>query len=126
MPSPNRIWPVLVFAVPATFSYLLWSGVAVWKVLILLFLFSSSWHWTHLYKKALSKKHATLIAGSRMPAECFPDDMSWSQFLMSVISSKDKCASHHEALLVDPLWEVSPTMAMAETITQFVLLPLGK
>ena len=38
--------------------------------------------------------------------------------------SKDKCQEYFEALMVDPLLEVTPTMALAETFTAFVVQPL--
>ena len=36
----------------------------------------------------------------------------------------DKCKEYYEALMIDPLLEVTPTMALAETFTAFVVQPL--
>jgi hypothetical protein len=95
---------------------------------------SSAWHWSHLYKRALSKRYATLVDSSASgmrgapPKECFPDQLPWTHFVYNAVfapnTAREACARYHEALLVDPLLEVSPTMAIAETVTQFVLLPL--
>ena len=38
--------------------------------------------------------------------------------------SKDKCKEYYEALMIDPLLEVTPTMALAETFTAFIVQPL--
>jgi hypothetical protein len=105
--------------------YLLLSGAPVWKIVCLLLVSSSAWHWTHLYKKAMAKKHAQLVSNDGVPTECLPQ-ASWWPFNWFERSSHRlaTCAAHQEALMVDPLWEVSPTMAVADTIVKFVLLPL--
>ncbi len=125
LPRPEDLFylSLALFALWAVTS--LWRGVAVWKVLTALLVASSAWHWMHLYRKALSRKHSVLVKEEGVPAECFPDQMGWGRFFFDrVFASGDRCAEYHDALLVDPLWEVSPTMAVAETIVQFVLLPL--
>ena len=125
MPRPEELLRSILAGAAVTALLMLWRGTPVWKVLSLLLILSSAWHWTHLYKRALSKKHTTLVKEKGVPAECFPDEMSWSHlFYHKVFSSRDRCDNYHEALLVDPLWEVSPTMAVAETIVQFIVLPL--
>ena len=113
-----------LFATIFSLTWLLWSGLPLWKFTVLILLLSSAWHWSHMYKKALSKKHVALVASSKIPPECFPDELSWYRTLWNSRSAEAKCAEYHEALLVDPLWEVSPTMAISETISKFVLQPL--
>ena len=66
-----------------------------------------------MYKSALSKKTAASLKD--IPPECFPNKMSalnniklWLKHYFS--SESDQCAIYHEAILVDPTWEVSPLM----------------
>ena len=58
-----------------------------------------------------------------MPKECIPDQMgvwhtvgSWLAWHLSWTA--DPCERYHRALLVDPLWEVTPGMVC------FILRPL--
>ena len=48
------------------------------------------------------------------PAECHPEQMTSGQTLLSWFKSaftfsSNACAKYHEALMVDPMWEVAPT-----------------
>ena len=108
--------------------WLLGSGrLPLWQLLLLLLVLSSAWHWTHMYKRALAKKHATLSETTNsVPPECFPDRLSWHQTLYNSVfgNSEARCAKYYDAVMVDPFWEVSPTMALAETVSKLVLHPL--
>jgi hypothetical protein len=74
-----------------------------------------------MYKKAVLKKHLALMSSANIPHECFKEK-SWSDLFFG---ANQKCSEYHDALLVDPLWEVTPTMAVAETLTLFIVQPLG-
>ncbi len=126
MPGPEELLRAILVGATVIALLMLWQGaLSIWKVLSMLLILSSAWHWTHLYKRALSKKHTVLVKEKGIPAACFPDELSWSYFFYhKVFSHRDRCNDYHDALLVDPLWEVSPTMAVAETIVQFIVLPL--
>merc|ERR1719320_1333318 len=50
--------------------------------------------------------------------------MTWSESLATAFSSSDRCREYHDAILINPMIEVAPTMAVAQTLTTFVLLPL--
>ena len=126
LPSHEDFFWISAFALFSGFLALLWNGIPFWKFTSLVLLLSSAWHWTHLYKKKMSSKHLTLVKNSAIPPECFPETFSWTDVFMDAVFStaKSRCKEYHDALLIDPFWEVSPTMAIAETITTFILLPL--
>jgi len=89
------------------------------------FALSVLWHWSHLYKKAVSEKMTKMSKTMNVPKECSPaDSMTWSEYFAATFTSSDKCREYHEAVLINPIIEVSPTMAVAETVTSFFLLPL--
>ncbi len=121
--TTETLWTLAAAASLMAALSLLWKTLTTWKVPFLLLVVSTGWHWTHLYKKALSKKHATLN-DKDIPSQCFPERMKWWQAMAEVAFPSKACHTYYEALVVDPLWEVSPTMALAETVVQFVLLPL--
>ena len=107
----------------------LWKGVAVWKMTIFLFVGSVAWTWVHMYKVALSKKQATLQRLGDVPQMCLIEKKGWisaiSDAFYGVIGVKEnKCEAYYEALMVDPLWEVTPLKAITETVSQFVLRPV--
>jgi hypothetical protein len=73
---------VLFASLFAVFTYLVLRGFSLWKVAVFLLIVSTCWHWTHLYKRALSKKHSALVSsGGRSPAECNPEAMSWTRMI---------------------------------------------
>ena len=64
-----------------------------------------------MYKVALSEK--TFQATQNIPDSCFPDNLTaWRSlglwFKNQFSWSNDECSKYHEALLVDPMLEVSP------------------
>ena len=133
LPSAVDLTCALLVSLTLAAFYLAWNGVPLSKVVvttaIVLMTISSAWHWVHLYKKAVSKHHAAIMENQKPPKECFPEKMSLSDLFFNAVihasySANDKCNKYHEALMVDPFWEVSPTMAVVETFTAFVLLPL--
>ena len=95
-----------------------------WTMFNSMFLLSCFWHWWHLYKQAKSDKHATLSKTTSIPKECSPESMTWTELFVDSFSKSDKCKDYHDALLVNPLVEVSPTMAIAHALSSFVFLPL--
>ena len=133
LPSAVDLTCTIMACLTVSALYFVWNGVPLRKVtviaVILLVLISSAWHWVHLYKKAVSKRHAAIMESQNPPKECFPEKMSLSDYFFNAMihssySANDKCTKYHEAFMVDPFWEVSPTMAIVETFTNFVLLPL--
>jgi len=121
LPSSQDLFWCILFGTGLGLIYLLWIGLPIWKWFLLLLALSSLWHWGHMYKKAVLKKHLALMSSANIPHECFKEK-SWSDLFFG---ANQKCSEYHDALLVDPLWEVTPTMAVAETLTLFIVQPLG-
>ena len=117
--SQDVFWSIL-FCAGLTLFYLMWIGVPIWKLFVLMLVISSLWHWGHMYKKAVLKKQMVLMESHDVPHECFKEK-SWKDYFFD---NDKKCKDYHSALLVDPLWEVTPTMAIAETITVLLVQPL--
>ena len=120
LPSTRDLfWAVLIGSV-LVIAYLIWVGLPMWMWVLLTLVVSFVWNWVLLYKKAVAKKHTTLMSSSQIPAECFKEKSWWNYFS----ASNQKCLEYHEALMVDPILEVTPTMAVAETVTVLVLHPM--
>ena len=85
---------------------------------------------SRLYKKAWAAKHATLVKDSSVPPECRPQDMTWLQSLQftarSAFTREDRCGRYHEAIMVDPLYEVNPLTALVDLTSNLLLVPLSK
>lgn len=85
----------------------------LWGVLFLCFIISIPWEWYHLYRKAFASKQAQMAKD--IPKHCRPDHelrpleslMLW--FRSSFTFSDDICVRYQETLLVDPIWEISPS-----------------
>ena len=82
-PSENDLMWIGAVTVFSCVSVLLYSGkMSYWKFIGFLFFVSSAWHWTRMYKKALTDKHITLSKSKQIPPECSPDSMSWAHYFM--------------------------------------------
>ena len=84
-----------------------------WLVFMWCFIISIPWEWYHLYRKSFAAKQAELEKD--IPKECRPSGkMQPSDYLIGWLRnaftfSRDSCVQYHETLLVDPMWEVSPS-----------------
>ncbi len=66
-----------------------------------------------MYKKALSKKQATLTQLGDVPKKCLVEKQGWVSAISEAVSGafgvkNTKCEAYYEALMVDPVWEVTP------------------
>ena len=83
LPSENDLMWITIVIVFLSISILLYTGkMNLWKLMGFLFFISSAWHWTRMYKKALTDKHITLSKTKHIPHECSPDSMSWGHYLI--------------------------------------------
>ncbi|XP_043211913.1 uncharacterized protein LOC122376200 [Amphibalanus amphitrite] len=96
------------------------------RMLVLVLVASFFWHWNHLYVRALAERHLQL----NPPEGCEKGDRGWTDGLLhyvrglvSFVKTEDKCREYYMRLHVDPFSEVSPGMALAETLTKMVLHP---
>ena len=89
LPSENDlIWITIIFSC-VVLSIMLYAGrLGLWRFLSLLFLVSTVWHWTRMYKKALVDKHTTLSKAKHVPKECSPHTMSWSHFMFDTLFTR--------------------------------------
>ena len=86
LPSENDVIWIGIIASFTCVSFFLCTGrLNVWKFLGLLFFISSVWHWTRMYKKALTEKHITLSKSTQIPKECSPESISWGHFVLDSI-----------------------------------------
>ncbi|KAL9950481.1 hypothetical protein ACROYT_G042979 [Oculina patagonica] len=99
----------------------------LWGVLFLCFIVSIPWEWFHLYRKAFAAKQAKMEKD--IPKECRSDHelrpleslMLW--FRNSFTFSDDRCVKYQEMLLVDPIWEISPSKAISATVASIIAQP---
>ena len=101
-------------------------GVAVWKVALIIFVGSWSWTWCHLYQQAVAKKQATLLRLGDVPQTCMVKQgwlASISEYITGAQSTK--CEAYYEALIVNPILEVTPLKALTEMLAQFIFKPLN-
>ena len=84
-----------------------------WYILMGMFVISIPWEWFHMYRQAFAQKQATVMKEGDAQ-HCFPSNMtvlqSLSLWMTNLVSwKKDECGKFQEAILVDPVWEVSPS-----------------
>ncbi|XP_070535005.1 uncharacterized protein [Ptychodera flava] len=85
---------------------------------------SVPWEWIRMYQIEVAKRTAILYQD--FPAECTPQNMSWMQSLKAWFSwcftwGHDPCYQYHHALLVNPIWEVTPLMELIQDTMHLVL-----
>ncbi|XP_064003182.1 chloride channel CLIC-like protein 1 isoform X2 [Pogoniulus pusillus] len=119
---------VCVVAVVATelWTRIHWF-VQIKRVIIISFLISSAWNWVYLYK-AFARHQADIAKMEQFDNVC-AEKLDWRDSLIEWLTSKwtlqdDPCQKYYETLLVNPVWLVPPTKALAITITNFVTEPL--
>ncbi|XP_073438579.1 uncharacterized protein [Dendrobates tinctorius] len=81
--------------------------------LILCLFISVPWEWVRLYQIEVAKKATILSEG--YARSCYQQDRSFWENLKIWLSwnfswDSDSCESYYKALMVDPLWEVTPLM----------------
>lgn len=84
-----------------------------WYLFWFLFVVSIPWEWFRLYRKEFAEKQAEII--KEIPLQCVPMNMTISERMLLWMSEllswkEDGCRKFQEAILVDPLWEVSPSL----------------
>ncbi|XP_008564517.1 PREDICTED: chloride channel CLIC-like protein 1 [Galeopterus variegatus] len=98
------------------------------RVLFISFLFSLGWNWMYLYKLAFAQHQAEVAKMEPLNNVCV-EKMDWTGsiwewFRSSWTYKDDPCQKYYELLLVNPIWLVPPTKALAVTFTNFVTEPL--
>uniref|UniRef100_A0A8D0C822 Chloride channel CLIC-like protein 1 n=1 Tax=Salvator merianae TaxID=96440 RepID=A0A8D0C822_SALMN len=98
------------------------------RVLFLSFLISFGWNWMYLYKVAFAQHQAEVSKMGNFDQVC-ADKVRWTDSLLEWLRSSwtfqdDPCQKYYETILVNPIWLVPPTKALAVTFTNFVSEPL--
>ncbi|XP_071969726.1 chloride channel CLIC-like protein 1 isoform X2 [Engystomops pustulosus] len=101
--------------------------------LLLCLCVSIPWEWVRLYQIEVAKKATVLSEG--YARSCYQQDMSFWETLKIWWSwnfswDSDSCESYYKALMVDPLWEVTPLMCTQITqhcteLAKSVPVPMG-
>ncbi|KAK6959710.1 chloride channel clic-like protein 1 [Biomphalaria glabrata] len=99
------------------------------KIVICAFSLSIMWEFVRLYQSKVAERAAAIVKG--IPADCDPHSMSVYQSLKEFLRrhfswahGADACNDYYYALLVDPLWDVSPLMVISSVLSQGLLYPL--
>ncbi|XP_033007355.1 chloride channel CLIC-like protein 1 isoform X6 [Lacerta agilis] len=98
------------------------------RVLFISFLISFGWNWMYLYKVAFAQHQAEVAKMGKFDTVC-AEKIQWSDgliewFRSSMTFQDDPCQKYYETVLVNPIWLVPPTKALAVTFTNFVTEPL--
>ncbi|XP_015283764.1 PREDICTED: chloride channel CLIC-like protein 1 isoform X1 [Gekko japonicus] len=132
--DPYNIFMVLLCLVCITMIVAteLWTRIG-WltqlkRVLFISFLISFGWNWMYLYKVAFAQHQAEVAKMGNFDDVC-ADKIHWSDGLFEWFRSSwtfqdDPCQKYYETILVNPIWLVPPTKALAVTFTNFVTEPL--
>uniref|UniRef100_A0A8C2MSD3 Chloride channel CLIC-like protein 1 n=1 Tax=Cricetulus griseus TaxID=10029 RepID=A0A8C2MSD3_CRIGR len=99
------------------------------RIFIISFLFSLGWNWIYLYKVAFAQHQAGIAKMATQTDSVCVEKMDWTGSLWEWFRSSwtyedDPCQKYYELLLVNPIWFVPPTKALAITFTNFVTEPL--
>ncbi|KYO19258.1 chloride channel CLIC-like protein 1 isoform X1 [Alligator mississippiensis] len=110
----------------------LWTRISwltqIKRVFLICFLISFGWNWVYLYKVAFAQHQAEVVKMEKFDNVC-AEKISWSGNLFEWFRSSwtfqdDHCQKYYELILVNPIWLVPPTKALAVTFTNFVTEPL--
>ncbi|KAF6029814.1 hypothetical protein EB796_011912 [Bugula neritina] len=105
-----------------SFKSLLWT-ILGWFTII-----SIPWEFIRLYHHQLALQISQSISG--LPEECLPSQTtSWSLITMWLKETftwknDDKCLQYHKAMLINPIWEVTPAKVLISLLTTCITQPL--
>lgn len=104
------------------------SSILTWAVLYIL-VFSIAMNYVNEYRTVKAKKYVVVQKG--LPHGCMHHGGSVKDFFRAIgkmffiIDRRDDaCLEFTKAVMIDPLWEVPPTNAVAITLTNLVMTPL--
>ncbi|XP_058394662.1 chloride channel CLIC-like protein 1 isoform X4 [Diceros bicornis minor] len=118
---------IVVLVATELWTYVRWY-TQLRRLLVISFLISLGWNWMYLYKLAFAQHQADVAKMEPLNNVC-AEKMDWSGSLWEWFRSSwtykdDPCQKYYELLLVNPIWLVPPTKALAVTFTNFVTEPL--
>nr|XP_025045204.1 chloride channel CLIC-like protein 1 isoform X3 [Pelodiscus sinensis] len=132
--DPYNVFMVLLCLVCITVIVAteLWTHIGwvtqVKRILFISFLISFGWNWIYLYKKAFAQNQAAVARMGDHDTVC-AEKLDWKDSLFEWVRRSwtfqdDPCQKYYETILVNPIWLVPPTTALAVTFTNFVTDPL--
>ncbi|XP_021487376.1 chloride channel CLIC-like protein 1 isoform X1 [Meriones unguiculatus] len=118
---------IVVLVATELWTYVRWY-TQLKRVFIISFLVSLGWNWMYLYKVAFAQHQANVARMEPLNNVCV-EKMDWTGSLWEWFRSSwtykdDPCQKYYELLLINPIWLVPPTKALAVTFTNFVTEPL--
>ncbi|XP_051021386.1 chloride channel CLIC-like protein 1 [Acomys russatus] len=118
---------IVVLVATELWTYVRWY-TQLRRVFIISFLVSLGWNWMYLYKVAFAQHQADVAKMEPLHNVC-AEKMDWTGSLWEWFRSSwtykdDPCEKYYALLLVNPIWLVPPTKALAVTLTNFVTEPL--
>ncbi|XP_004388120.2 chloride channel CLIC-like protein 1 isoform X1 [Trichechus manatus latirostris] len=118
---------IVVLVATELWTYVRWY-TQLRRVLFISFLISLGWNWIYLYKLAFAQHQAEVAKMEPLVSAC-AEKMDWAGSFFEWFRSKwsfqdDPCQKYYELILVNPIWLVPPTKALAVTFTNFVTEPL--
>ncbi|XP_064606979.1 uncharacterized protein LOC135471616 isoform X2 [Liolophura sinensis] len=105
-----------------------WFVKAAAWIIIAAALLSIPWEFIRLYQKEQAKRAALVYAG--LPPDCDPYKLTvWQTIKTSFLwhfswTDHNHCEKYYHAVLVDPLWEVTPMVVLSSALARCVLHPL--
>ena len=115
------IWVAIFLLYYVSRIQLSWKQM-MFRVSIAAFLMSIPWTWWHLVLEETAKRHT--MAAKDIPKKCMKNDFTWGETIWSFLTVRsDECWEYHRGLVVDPVWDVPPTKAVAVTFTKFLVEP---
>lgn len=110
------------------FLFLLWLlliRAAKYKIISFIAISSFFWNWAKLYQKIIAKKYSVIIKNLISPNDCFIRKSFVDRITYFFFPDEDiECAKYQDALLVNPVLEVSPAAAAAESLAELFFSPL--
>ncbi|XP_007485139.1 chloride channel CLIC-like protein 1 isoform X1 [Monodelphis domestica] len=118
---------IVILIATELWTYIRWY-TQLKRVLFISFLVSFGWNWIYLYKLAFAKHQAEVAKLEPLNNVC-AEKIDWVGGVFEWLRSSwtfrdDPCQKYYELLLVNPIWLVPPTKALAVTFTNFVTEPL--
>ncbi|XP_071141681.1 uncharacterized protein [Mytilus edulis] len=125
--TQNRDTNVTSYLYPTKLYSLLSFKKFLILFIFLIFLVSIPWEYVRLFQIEVAKRMA--VMGKGVPSECYPERMTITEsvrywMLLQLSWQHDPCEKYHTALLVDPLWEITPLMVLSSVITRSLLHPI--
>ncbi|KAB7505176.1 Chloride channel CLIC-like protein 1 [Armadillidium nasatum] len=103
-----------------------WKKVMI-MFLLLAFIISFIHHWRNMIKVQEAKRNRMLASMQKSEFEnvtCEEDNSYWFKISSTLFGTRSKCEEYHEKMMIPPNEEISLGVAMMETISSLILIPI--